>query len=329
MRISLSVGLLLIGNGINQCFEVNCLSKWARSAATIAYSLKNPTNGFLVFGVRGEDEQLLQLQTRALEALYKPYEITYAMRHLVSQGSVLYAYLGYLLLCVGGLGRCSIYFSRLVALNYLRHIRLLQVLRLFIAQLELDRFDRLVDPLLTSESHNRVDAFLLYRPRDSHQCHTDASLLRNLFQPVHNVFINLCLFAPNEGFEEVVGLFTLGGSIAPRSGEDAAGDWRPWNAAYTRGAAVGDHLPLFFAVDEVVIVLHGDELVPGQMSGAINPWVVGISPSIGFSNILQRLKFPRRHRAGSYVSHFAALHHIVQRLHDLLLRRLPVQSVNL
>lgn len=120
----------------------------------------------------------------------------------------------------------------LVTLNHLRHIWLLQVLRLFIAQFKLDRLDRLVNPLLTSQSYNRVDAFLLYRPRDSHECHTHTPLLGNLFQPVHNVFVDLCLFASDEGFEEVVGLFSLGGSIAPRSGQDATGDWRPGNAAY-------------------------------------------------------------------------------------------------
>lgn len=115
-------------------------------------------------------------------------------------------------------GECSKSSFHLVALNHLRHIRLLQVFRLFIAQFKLDRLDRLVNPLFTSESYNRVDAFLLYRPRDSHQCHTHASLLRNLFQPVYDVFVYFCLFASDEGFEEVIGLFTLGGSIAPWSG---------------------------------------------------------------------------------------------------------------
>ena len=126
-----------------------------------------------------------------------------------------------------------IYSFHLVPLNPLRHIRLLQVLCLFIAQLKLDRLDRLVNPLLTSEPYDRVDTFLLYRPRDSDECHTHAPLLRNLFQPIYNVLVDFRLFASDEGFEEVVGLFTLGGSITPGSGEDTAGDGRPGDAAHT------------------------------------------------------------------------------------------------
>ena len=179
-------------------------------------------------------------------------------------------------------------FRHLVALNRLGHIWLLQVLGLFIAQFKLDRLDRLVNPLLTSEPHDRIDTLLFNRPRDSDQCHSHASLLRDLFQPVYNVLVDLRLFASNEGFEEVVGLLALGGSIAPRSGQDAAGDWGPWNAAYTRGAAVREHLSLFLAVDEIVVILHGDEFVPGQVSAAIQAMRlrVGISPSVGFSNVL-------------------------------------------
>lgn len=73
------------------------------------------------------------------------------------------------------------------------------------------------------------------------------------------------------------------------------------------------HLPLFFTVDEVVVVLHADELVP----------------PILLSNVLQRLKFPRRHRAGTDVSNPALLHNIIQRLHDLLPWGAAVQPVDL
>ena len=55
-----------------------------------------------------------------------------------------------------------------------------------------------------------------------------------------------------------------GGSIVPRSVEDAAGDEKLGNAAYSRDAAVREHLSFFFAVQEVVVLLHGDEFVPGQ-----------------------------------------------------------------
>lgn len=151
----------------------------------------------------------------------------------------------------------------LVALDHLGHVRFLEVPGLVVAQLELDRLDGLVDALLAAEPHDRVHARLLDGPRDSHERHPDASLLRDLLQPVDDVLVDLRLLAADEGLEEVVRLFAFGGSVAPRSGQDAAADGRPGDAAHAGSAAVGEHLALFFAVDEVVVVLHGDELMPG------------------------------------------------------------------
>jgi hypothetical protein len=46
-------------------------------------------------------------------------------------------------------------------------------------------------------------------------------------------------------------------------------------------------------------------------------------------NVLQRLKFPSRHRAGTNVSDPAFLDDIVQSLHDLLPWRASIQAVDL
>ena len=48
---------------------------------------------------------------------------------------------------------------------------------------------------------------------------------------------------------------------------------------------VWDHLSLFLAVDQVVVVLHGDELVPAVLLG----------------NVLKCLEFPSGHGAGTNV----------------------------
>jgi hypothetical protein len=73
------------------------------------------------------------------------------------------------------------------------------------------------------------------------------------------------------------------------------------------------HFPLFLAVDEVVVVLHRDELVPAVLLG----------------NILQRLELPGSHRASTNVSDPALLNNIVQSLHDLLPGCASVQAMDL
>ncbi len=60
-------------------------------------------------------------------------------------------------------------------------------------------------------------------------------------------------------------MLARGGSFAPGSCQDAASDGRPGDASDAGGAAVGDHFPFFFSVEEVVVVLHGDELVPALL----------------------------------------------------------------
>ena len=193
-------------------------------------------------------------------------------------------------------------FNHLIPLNRLRHIRLLQIPRLLVAQFKLDRLDRLVDPLLAPQAHNRVHALLPDRPRSRHHRHPDPPLLRDLLQPVDDVLVNLRLLAPDERLEEVVGLLPLGVAGGPGAGEDAAGDGGPGDAADAGGAAVGKHFSLFLPVDEVVIVLHRNELVPGV------GWLVvscgsermyegcwASSPSVGLGNVLQHLEFPGCH----------------------------------
>ena len=54
------------------------------------------------------------------------------------------------------------------------------------------------------------------------------------------------------------------------SGAEGQGQkgWRKksyWNASYTRVPAEGNHLALLLSVEEVVIVLHGDKLMPAVL----------------------------------------------------------------
>lgn len=77
--------------------------------------------------------------------------------------------------------------------------------------------------------------------------------------------------------------------------------------------AVRDHLVLFFPVDQVVVVLHRDELMP----------------AVTIRDVLQLLELPRRHAGRTDVPNFPRLDHIVQGAHDLLPRRRTVQAVDL
>lgn len=112
-----------------------------------------------------------------------------------------------------------------------------------------------------------------------------------------------------------------------------------WNAPDASILAVRYHLALLLPVDEVVVVLHRNELVP----------------AIGFGDVIERLEFPRWHlsrghsyqqhscpsstlyisndlrkrqrltyRACANVSHPSVLNNIIQSLHSLLPRGLQV-----
>src|SRR4051812_32196788 len=52
-------------------------------------------------------------------------------------------------------------------------------------------------------------------------------------------------------------------------------------------------------------------------------------PTPPIRNILQRLKFPSRHRAGANISHLSTFDNIIERFHDLLTGSGAVQAVDL
>lgn len=52
-------------------------------------------------------------------------------------------------------------------------------------------------------------------------------------------------------------------------------------------------------------------------------------PALPLRNVLHHLELPARHAARTNVPHFAALDDVVQRLHDLLHGRIPIQPVDL
>ena len=83
---------------------------------------------------------------------------------------------------------------------------------------------------------------------------------------------------------------------------------RPRHERHAGTRAVGVHLPLFLAVDEVVVVLHRDEL----------------RPAVRCRRHLQFRELPGEHRRSTQVEDLAGLDHVVQRLERLLDGRLDV-----
>src|SRR5262249_38605012 len=74
--------------------------------------------------------------------------------------------------------------------------------------------------------------------------------------------------------------------------EESSRERTPWNQRYTLINAKRNHLTLFFAVNEVIVVLHGDEPMPAVLLGGIKRFG----------------KLPRRHTASAEVAHFPSTH---------------------
>ena len=97
------------------------------------------------------------------------------------------------------------------------------------------------------------------------------------------------------------------------SGKESARQRRPRNTADLLVEAQRNHLALFFAIDQVVVVLHGDE--------AREP--------VRRLKLQHLLKLPSVHARSTEVERLAGLHHIVQRLAGLFDGRVLVEAVNL
>ncbi len=77
--------------------------------------------------------------------------------------------------------------------------------------------------------------------------------------------------------------------------------------------AAGDHLAFFFAIDQVVVILHRDEARPAVQVGG----VLGLG------------ELPGEHGGGADVARLARFDHIVQRFHGLFDGRVVIPAVDL
>src|SRR5215468_10433421 len=100
---------------------------------------------------------------------------------------------------------------------------------------------------------------------------------------------------------------------ASAPGQPASGEWAPRYDAHAEVLAQRNHLPLFFTVEQVVMVLHGDELRQPMQSGR----VLGLG------------ELPGVHRGGAEVSGLAGVDDISQRVECLFDRSGAVPAMDL
>ena len=104
-----------------------------------------------------------------------------------------------------------------------------------------------------------------------------------------------------------------GGRTIAVAGQEPAGQRAPGDDADALGAAQREHLALFLAIDEVVVVLHRDEPRP--------------APALGHLEHLREL--PGKHARRADVARLAGPHDVVQRLEGLLDRGVRIEPVDL
>src|ERR1019366_7138235 len=81
-----------------------------------------------------------------------------------------------------------------------------------------------------------------------------------------------------QAFSELVGFIALGAFGLLRAGQTATCEGAPGNDADAFGLAKGNHLALFFTIEQVVMILHRNKTAPAVQLGEIER--LGELPSI-------------------------------------------------
>src|SRR4030067_1697009 len=127
-------------------------------------------------------------------------------------------------------------------------------------------------------------------------------LFRDFRDPLHDLSIGFSrriLFA----FRDLIGFGTKQTLRRPVTLQSSRCEWTIRDHPDLLLAAERQHLPFFFAVDEVQMILHRDEAGPPML----------------LSHVQRFLELPREHGGGADVPGLAGLHYVMQcfhRLHD-------------
>ena len=193
--------------------------------------------------------------------------------------------------------------------NRLGLVGLLKILLLLLAKLLPTSLKRLIHPLHLTKPNNRRRNPLA-NPRQRHMAHLPPLLLSNFLNTLHNLAISLALLRPAL-------LLPLAARRRPESLQRPcqvpAAQRRPRDQPDPRSVAEGVHLALLFAVEQVVVVLHTDELCPAVL----------------LSGVLEQRELPGPHAAGADVVHFTGADEVVEREHCFFDGRVRVEAVDL
>src|SRR6202166_1638809 len=99
----------------------------------------------------------------------------------------------------------------------------------------------------------------------------------------------------------------------PRARQTSTRERTPRKYANALGLAERHHLSFFFAIEQVVVILHGNES----------------RPPVAVRKIQRLRELPRVHGRRSDIAHLAGLYYVVQRLERFFDRRLVIPAVDL
>src|SRR3984957_5497885 len=204
--------------------------------------------------------------------------------------------------------------STLKAQNWMGLVRLFQSLDFTLIQADFQRRERLIEMrhLAGTDDGRTYSRFGQY-PGEGHLRILNSALCRDFAKPVHNGEVRGTIV---KLLREVVGFRAYRFSAAftiPVSGKKSTRQRAPGNQPHTLLQTKRNHLPLFFPVDQVVVILHGHK--PGQ------------SHQVGGLEHLEKL--PCIHGRWADVECLSRTHDLVQSLERFFDRSVRIKTVDL
>src|ERR1700743_3636499 len=164
-------------------------------------------------------------------------------------------------------GNCNF---RLIAVaeDRMRFVELLQSLDLVFGQLQFQRGERILEvPGLAGADDRRGDGRLREDPCERDLGRLNVAFLGNRNDAVDDIEVTIAVVAAvAELVGACAGRFGLSIAALARTGEESAGERAPRDAADALIEAKRNHLALFLAVDEVVVVLHAEDAGEGGLA---------------------------------------------------------------
>src|SRR5450759_5222999 len=117
-------------------------------------------------------------------------------------------------------------------------------------------------------NNRRGDDWLAEQPGESKLRAGNATLFGDLTQAVHNLKVSIFGLGV-QTLAELVRFVAFSVFALPGTSQAAASERTPRNDADTLRLAKGNHLPLLFAIKQVVMILHGSEADPAVKVGEI------------------------------------------------------------